>query len=378
MKNTDLLDVIGEVNAAYYEDMARNLSGRSVRIRRVIARFGAAAAVIGVMTVTAVTFASVFREGIQTTQQPANSGMQTASTDTQSTALSESSKPEQTMRTDLYEVMQTTTVTTTSEPVVTTTELILPFPADAEMPSNDLRQAVGSRFLVNWMSKSGVLAMTLNDVQLYDSLEDAGLTFDNLTESFREAHQNARDYYEKKSGSFMVDSADGVALYMFDPDGGEENLNNWFFIKGTLTVENINAVSGWKGITGLTYPDGSPVMYSDFDFGISGFGFGVLPNADPEKSNGKSYFGKYAFQAGMEYNQAEGMFYQDSYRRKYIHLEPGEAISFEVGAFLPKVYTEYMNQRYPLLQYEVGTDLRSYYMFGGQLFRPFVEISFDE
>ena len=138
MKNTDLLDVIGEVNAAYYEDMAQHFFGKRQRIRSIVMRFGAAAAVIGVMTVTAVTFASVFREGIQTTQQPASSGIQTASSDTQATDRSESSKPEQTLPTDLFEVVQNTTVTETSSPSETTTERIIPFPADTEMPDNSL------------------------------------------------------------------------------------------------------------------------------------------------------------------------------------------------------------------------------------------------
>ena len=379
MKNTDLLDVIGDVDAAFYDDMAQNLSGRKHPIRQFVSKFGAAAAVIAAVSVTALMFTSIFRDGIMQTQQPASSG--TAQSDSDETAVTvqsaESKQPLATLRTDLFEVVQTTTVTTTSEPTVTTTELIIPFPADMEMPDNDLKQSVGSRFLVNSLSKSGMLAMTLNDVQLYDSLEEAGLTLDDLTESYREALEAGRAYHEGKSGSFQVDTANASALYLFDPISGEEDTQNMCFIKGTLPVESIYEVYGMLGVSGLTLPDGSPVTFTDVDFGITSYGFGVLPSEEPAKSNGESYFGQSPRLLGMAYNQSEGMSYQDSYRRNYIHLEPGEAITFEVGTFLPKAYTTNQQMQFPYLQYEEGTDLKSHYMFGYQLSRPFVALSFE-
>ena len=379
MKNTDLLDVIGEVDAVFYEDMAENLSGRKHHIKRFVSRFGAAAAVIAAVSVTAVMFTSIFRDGIVQSQQPASSGTtQTASgEETAASQQSESEKPVETLRTDLFEIVETTTVTTTTEPPVTTTELIIPFPADMEMPDNNLRQEVGSRFLVNSMGKSGILAMTLNDVQLYDSLADAGLTFDDLTESYRETHAKAKDFFDGKTQSVSVDTENAAVMYMFDRESGEEDPENWCFVKGTLTVENINAVSGLSGMRGLTNPDGSPAEFDDFDFHVTYYGFGVLPSTEPAESNGKSYFGLTAFQSGLAYNQSEGMFYQDICRRSYIHLEPGEAITYEVGAFLPKVYTGSFREHYPFLQYEDGTELKSHYMFGGSLSRPFVELHFE-
>ena len=39
MRNTDLLDVIGEVDAAFYDDMAQNLSGRKHLIRQFVSKF---------------------------------------------------------------------------------------------------------------------------------------------------------------------------------------------------------------------------------------------------------------------------------------------------------------------------------------------------
>lgn len=378
MKNTDLLDVIGEVNAAYYEDMAQHFSGKRQRIRSIVMRFGTAAAVIGVMTVTAVTFASVFREGIQTTQQPASSRIQAASSDTQATDRSESSKPEQTLPTDLYEVVQNTTVMETSASAETTTELIIPFPADTEMPDNSLEQDVGSRFLVNQFCRSGILAMTVNEAHLYDSLADAGLTFDDLTESFRTDNEALRDFYEGRTNTVSTETANSALILMMNPDGGEENQQNWRFIKATITVENINAVSGFGGANGLTFSDGTHVTYSDFDFPINSFGFGVLPNREVIESQGKSFYGATLTMWGMQYNTSEKQFYTDSYRLSMIHLEPGEAITFEVGAFVPKIYTQFIDNHLNSIGYEIGTDLKQYYMFGTALSRPYVHFNFDE
>ena len=377
-EGTDLLDVIGEVNAAYYEDMAQHFSGKCQRIRSIVMRFGTAAAVIGVMTVTAVTFASVFREGIQTTQQPASSGIQTASSDTQATDRSEASKPEQTLPTDLYEVVQNTTVTETSASAETTTELIIPFPADTEMPDNSLEQDVGSRFLVNQFCRSGILAMTVNEAHLYDSLADAGLTFYDLTESFRTDNEALRDFYEGRTNTVSTETANSALILMMNPDGGEENQQNWRFIKATITVENINAVSGLGGANGLTFSDGTHVTYSDFDFPINSFGFGVLPNREVIESQGKSFYGATLTMWGMQYNTSEKQFYTDSYRLSMIHLEPGEAITFEVGAFVPKIYTQFIDSHLNSIGCEIGTDLKQYYMFGTELSRPYVHFNFDE
>lgn len=377
MKNTDLLDVIGEVNAAYYEDMAQHFSGKRQRIRSIVMRFGAAAAVIGVMTVTAVTFASVFREGIQTTQQPASSGIQTASSYTQATDRSESSKPEQTLPTDLYEVVQNTTVTETSASAETTTELIIPFPADTEMPDNSLEQDVGSRFMVNYLSKSGMLAVTLNDVQLYDSLDEAGLTFDDLTESFRENYDKASNYFEGKSDSFSIDQGNQAAEYLGNPEGEEEKDTNWRFIKARITVENINAVSIMSGLNGVVLPDNT-VRYdfSDYDFDLYSLGFGVMANRESEKM--RPEHGYYYMESGIHYNTAAGRFYDDSVRRDLIHVEPGEAITFEIGAFLPKFATPYLDHVTSFYGFDIGTDLKPFYFFGNSLARPHVEFHFDE
>ena len=379
MKNTDLLDAIGEADAAYYEDLAESLSGRRQKIRRIVSRCAAAAAVITVMTVTAVTFVSIFREGI-VQQQPAGSSSQTADSGPDASADTPASdEPMQTLRTDLFEMAETTTVTTASEPRMTTpAEVTLPFPADAEMPDNNLQQEVGNRFLVNSLSTSGVLAFTLQDVQLYDSLVDAGLTFDDLTESFRSEQASLKDFYEGRIFNISGSLANEALRTMMDPGGGEENQQNWRFIKATITVENLNAVSSLAQMNGAPMPDGSICNYSYFDFPINSYGFCVLPNREKIIAEGRSYAASRCSMWGMQYNTAEGMFYDDANRRDLIHVEPGEAVSFEIGSFVPKIYTQFVDERTMSLGYEIGTDLKPYYMFGISLSRPYVEFHFDD
>lgn len=380
MKSMDMLDLIGEVDEAYYEDMAHSISGRKRNIRRIAVRCGAAAAVIAVVSVTAVMFASIFREGI--VQQPAvgsTSQTQTASAET-SASESEPEKPRETLPTDLFEVVQTTAVTTTEEPeVTTTTALILPFPADAEMPDASLHQKVGNRFLVNSLSQSGVLAVTLTDVQLYESLDEADLTFDDLTASFREENQNLRDFYDGKTNSDDWSIQNGALGYMYLETEGDSIQQNWRFIKATITVENLNAVSWLGNQNGQIMPDGSVCSFDLYDFDTASLSFGVLTdcNALREKNPNDSFFPS-VMNCGNQYNSAEGRFYDDELRRSFIHVEPGEAITFEIGAFLPRIYTEKLESQ-AMLGYEIGTDLKPYYMFGtGGISKPYVELDFDE
>lgn len=381
MKSMDLLDWIGEVDEAYYEDMAHSISGRKRNIRRIAARCGAAAAVIAVVSVTAVMFANIFREGI--VQQPAvgsTSQTQTASAET-SAAGSEPEKPRETLPTDLFEVVQTTAVTTTEEPeVTTTTALILPFPADAEMPDASLHQKVGNRFLVNSLSQSGVLAVTLTDVQLYESLDEADLTFDDLTESFRQENESIRAFYEGKADEYELSKANSALQYMYYEKDGVSIQQNWRFIKATITVENINAISWWINLDGKPMPDGTVGSYGMYDFDTVSLDFGVLTdcNALREKNPNDSFFPS-VMMCGIHYNSAEGRFYDDEMHRSFIHVEPGEAITYEIGAFLPKTYTELIESNYNSLGYEIGTDLKPYYFFNsGGIARPYVEFDFDE
>ena len=375
MKSTDLLDAIGEVDSGYYEDMAQRFSGRRHQLRQFVSRFGAAAAVIAVVTLTAVTFAGIFREGIDM-QQPAGSSTAQTASDVSGSAVqsSETAEPLQTLPTDQFEMAEETSSAAAKESAVTTTELILPFPADAEMPDNDLRQEVGNRFLVNSLSQSGVLAVTLTDAHLYDSLEDAGLTFNDLTLSFREDIEAAKDFAELKTDSFET-AASSAAVHLLEPDDGQFE-QNWHFIKAAITVENLNAVSLYGKMRGVVLPDGSIGDYSDFDFPVNAFIFGVLPDREKAEAEGKAFAGNFG-RCGLHYNSAEGRFYDDFNRCDMIHLDPGEAITFEVGAFVPVTYTSAIHH-YMHLDHEFGTDLKPYYMFGINLNRPYVEFHFDE
>lgn len=380
MKSMDMLDLIGEVDAAYYEDMAQNLNGKKQRIRRTVTKFGGAAAVIAVVSVTAVMFTSVFREGIGQ-QQPAagsTSQTQTASAET-SASESEPEKPRETLPTDLFEIVGTTAVTTTEEPeVTTTTALILPFPADAEMPDASLHQKAGNRFLVNSLSQSGVLAVTLTDVQLYESLDEAGLTFDDLTASFREENQNLRDFYDGKTNSDDWSIQNGALGYMYLETEGDSIQQNWRFIKATITVENLNAVSWLGNQNGQIMPDGSVCSFDLYDFDTVSLDFSVLADREVVREKYNKMFFHSVMSCGNQYNSAEGRFYDDELRRSFIHVEPGEAITFEIGAFLPRIYTEKLESQ-AMLGYEIGTDLKPYYMFGtGGIDRPYVEFDFDE
>lgn len=362
----NLLDLMGEIDSAYIEDAANHLENSPRRFWQTLARPAAAAAIIGVIGFGAFTVAGVIRDGTALQNPPAGytetaySGTEPAET----SANAATAVPPETLPTDLFVEMTDTTATTTVTTTVTEPAVTLTLPADSELPDASIKQEVNSRFLINWMSESGALAATVKEAHLYDNFEEAGLTFDDLRQSFRENY------------SFALNYDDSGMHYQAFPDSRAEKVNqamqDYNFIKITLTLENLNAVSNLYALNNILLPDGS--IRGDFaqtdDFSASGFNFFVSYNPESEPNSGRSFVLQPA-----AYFSLEGQLYDDDARRSMFRLPQGESITFELGGFLPKTADETTSHS---LGYESGTNLAPYYCFGGMMARPYVEFHFTE
>ena len=398
MKAKDLLDIMGEIDAGLIEDAAGTAENSTPVISR-LSRYGAVAAAIGIVSISVYAIYSVVRDGIVQTQAP-QSGY-TSSADSGETGITSGTQSgtattQRTLPTDLY-VIETLESTTT-----TTTEKTLPFPADEEMPDASLEQEIGDRFLVNDLSQSGVIAMTVQKAEAFDSLEAAGLTENDLMQSYREGYSISQVHAssghgknkeectyaeyckdERAFGLSMIKYADVLA-----------NPENFRFIRLTLKIENINAISGlpsfWNQCRISIDPEKTsladgfnpfegdytvdPDFARDTDFDITKMYFTLHMDFERSYSN--------CIRSPIAYSSLSGQAYDDIYRMEWFSLEPGTAITTEIGTFVPKIYTEELDDAFVPDNWDsnipFGEDLLQRWYFGaGSISRPHVDLHFD-
>lgn len=373
MKHEDLLEVMGEIDPQYIEDAVRGSRSPKLLLRRLSPYAGGAAAVL-ILGFSAFVIYGVIRDGIAQQNPPAGytetaaslSGTeltQSAGTETGTAAVT--TAPPAELPSDEFIEM-----TVTEPPVTTTARVTLPVPANMEMPDAALNQSIGDRMSVNWLSESGVLAATVEDAQYYESYEDAGLEFSDLTEQFQRdqiyALRTGQDlyYYEHADINDTVQKEDIPLI--------QERLRDQYFVKIRVKLENINAISYLPQFNGR-YPLGNPddSYARDYDFDImQGFWFFAYSPDD-------SY--NLFVQINPQYFSAEGEEYPESSNEKrgWIYLPPGESKTFELGAFVPRRVTLHPHT----WQYdEKEAEALPYYCFGSasRNSKAFVHLGFGE
>lgn len=403
MKAKDLLDIMGEIDAGLIEDAAGTAENSTPVISR-LSRYGAVAAAIGIVSISVYAIYSVVRDGIVQTQAP-QSGY-TSSADSGETGITSGTQSgtattQRTLPTDLY-VIETLESTTT-----TTTEKTLPFPADEEMPDASLEQEIGDRFLVNnqQIVQNGVLALTVQKAQCFDTLEESGLTEDDLGRLFREDCYVSSGHGSYDDAKFTYASVEYLKEWDADKRYSSIKANpaDYRFVLLDIKVENINAISHLPGFWndclmpadsshryGTDYGDwvdcfepfmeGSvtdPNFARDYDFDLTPLYFQI--HTVNERKGGAAFFAQPA------YFSLSGQEYDDDFRSEWFYLEPGQALTCKIGAFLPRTMKpEFMSQyssdetewgpEYPA----IGDDLKDYYYFGsGGIARPHVDLHFD-
>lgn len=381
MKPDDLLELMGSVDDYFIEDAANHLEcSPRLTVQRLM-KPAAAAAVIGVVSLSVFVIAGVIRDGIAQQNPPAGY-TETAQSDagteeTISTMERNTEQTQETLPTDLFaEVTVTTTTTVTTVTDITTEPPeTLTVPANMEMPDASLQQGIHDRFLVNWMSESGVLAVTVDQAGCYDNIIDAGLNYDDMTTWFKD-----RVAYSK--GHASGTDADGnqferIEIFEYE-DQSITQIKNLMpdckFVKLTVTVENLNAVSSGYRWNGVQLPDGSTIddYAQEDDFDVRMFSF-FIPHNPEQKSKYNA-----GFTSSPAYFSLEGQLYDDTMRRALFRVSAGERVTFEIGGFLPA------EQGVPYVDstdcgYEIGTNLVPYYCFGsGSVARPHVELHFTE
>lgn len=410
MKAKDLLDIMGEIDAGFIADAAGSGEG-SPFIRR-ITRYGAVAAAIGIVSFSVYAICGVIRDGVLQ-NQPDAPGYSSAADSGSAAATLAPQDPQRetettckTLPTDLF-VLETLPVTTT-----VTTEKSLPFPADQEMPDNSLEQEIGDRFRLNnnTIVRSGVMAVSVLKAECFDTLEEAGLTDDDLIRSYRENW-----YMSSGNISRKISNEEEECWYTRK----EKRWNEWNsypvvqahpedyrFVLLTVKAENLNAVSGLLWWNDCRMP-ADLSRYEPFDrrndreddwFNPFGDDFIMDPNFardydfdftlntsfsihKADERQGRFY---YAYPA---YFSLSGQEYDDDCRSEWFYLEPGNAVTFKLGAFMPRTLTAEMlmnddfrdeskwDPKYPRL----GEDLKEYYYFGsGGISFPHVNLHFSE
>ena len=373
MKHEDLLEVMGEIDPQYIEDAVRGSRSPKLLLRRLSPYAGGAAAVL-ILGFSAFVIYGIIRDGIAQQNPPAGytetaaslSGTeltQSAGTETGTAAVT--TAPPAELPSDEFIEM-----TVTEPPVTTTEKVTLPVPANMEMPDAALNQSIGDRMSVNWLSESGVLAATVEDAQYYESYEDAGLEFSDLTEQFQRdqiyALRTGQDlhYYEHADINDTVQE-DDIPLI-------QERLRDQYFVKIRVKLENINAISYLSQFNGrypLDHPDDSYARDYDFDIMQQFWFFAYSPD--------RSY--DLIVQINPQYFSAEGEEYPESSNEKrgWIYLPPGESKTFELGAFVPRRVT--LVPRSAQVD-EKEAEALPYYCFGSGCMngKAFVHLGFGE
>lgn len=368
MKQNDLLEIMGEIDPQFIEDAARGSRSPKLLLRRFSGYAGAAAAVL-ILGFSAFVIYGVIRDGIaQQNQQPGYTG-HTASlsgtdiTETENASVT-TTQPAALPSDEFVEVTapaQTTAVTTT-------TALILTVPADMEMPDASLDQEIGDRISVNWLSKSGVLAMTVEDAAYYESFEDAGLKFEDLMEGFRTEQYysivNTRDENGNKEERLMENK-----LFEDEIRKIKDTLHDRYFVKVRVKIENVNAVSLLSEMNGIRMPDDMvDINYArDYDFDSMGLRF--FTKSPDEEYNLHIYELPAYFSAECE------AYPGDESRGGWFYLPPGESTTFEIGAFVLRQGE--MSPRRPGLERK-ETDVLPYCCFGCTAALPYVNLHFAD
>ena len=372
MKHEDLLEIMGEIDPQYIEDAVRGSRSPKLLLRRLSPYAGGAAAVL-ILGFSAFVIYGVIRDGIAQQNPPAGytetaaslSGTDlTQSSGTETGTAAVTTAPPAELPSD-----ECIEMTVTEPPVSTTEKVTLPVPANMEMPDAALNQSIGDRMSVNWLSESGVLAATIEDEQYYESYEDAGLEFSDLTEQFQMdqiyALRTGQDlhYYEHADINDTVQEEDIPLI--------QERLRDHYFVKIRVKLENINAISylsQYNGRYPLDHPDDSYARDYDFEI-MQGFRFFAY---SPDDS-----YNLFVTDC-PQYFSAEGEEYPESSNEKrgWIYLPPGESKTFELGAFVPRRVT-LIPRSVPFDEKEV--EALPYYCFGsGNHSRAFVHLGFGE
>ncbi len=365
MKHDDLLEIMGEIDPQFIEDAVRGSRSPKLLLRRLSPYAGGAAAVL-ILGFSAFVIYGVIRDGIAQQNPPAGYTETAASlpgTDltqisgSETATASVTTAPRAELPSDEF-----VEVIVTEPPVTTTAMATLPVPADMEMPDAALNQRVGDRMSVNWLSASGVLAVTIEDAQYYASYEEAGLVFSDFTEQFQEEQFYALGYKQDAVSSYTVQADDVRKI--------QELLRDQYFVKVRVKLENINAISSltqFNGIYPIDHPDDSYAR--DYDFDIKQFCFFAYSSDDDCQL---------VCQRWPMYFSAEGEAYPESrdQKRDWIYLPPGESKTIELGVFLPQ---HLARKEGTSLYAEQEVAALPYYCFGcGNISRPFVRLDLAE
>lgn len=404
MKSQDLLDLMGEIDAHLIEDAAETAGGSLLPKR--IARYGAVAAAVGIVCFSTYAIYGVVRDGIRQEQQPQSGHTDSAGTDTgfspQESDTHTDTVPattKNTLPTDLYviETCGSTTVTTT-----VTTEYTLPVPADMEMPDASLEQEIGDRFRPSndLFARSGALAFTVQKAECFDTLEEAGLTEDDLCLLFRKdccvSHGSISNGDEQLNDASIHLTFDDRYKYSYI----KAHSDAYRFITLDVRIENVNALSNLpdfyndcrmplnpfdhleidRWFDAFMDPCFTDANFArDYDFNSSNMIFSIHTANErtaPSINMPPAYFSL----SGQAYDR------DDAFRSDWFYLEPGCAVDCRIGAFMPKTLTTDMmfgdyqsetewGEEYPA----IGDDLKDYYFFGsGGISRPHVDLHFDE
>lgn len=381
MKHTDLLEAMGGIDSRYLEDAA-DPAGRTGRILRSMMRPAAAVAAVGILSVTAFSVWSVVREGIEQNTQPAYSESSAAASLTAVTAQTEqpegSAQPEETTALNEAETEATETVPLEEQlsvlpPVPDPGEYVTDLPEMPELPAHNFHPATGQTFRTNGICKSGTLLITVGELQIYDNMNDTGLTFADMTQEY----QHGEDSFDPNTRMFQFDSVTGE-ITSSDPTFSAGAC----FVKLQVTVQNIDGISGMTSLN-PDWENGNNVIYpqnfaGDYDFNVSNLCFGFLPDADnlTAETTNVSYMMRPC------YYSLSGIFPRPSNAYtlwadgQWFHLEPQQEITFEIGAFLPTIATDRIERQYGIPE---GESMLPFYAFfaGSGRANPYVEFHLD-
>ena len=276
------------------------------------------------------------------------------------------------------------------------------------MPDASLEQEIGDRFRINdnRIAQSGVIAVSVLKAECFDTLEEAGLTDDDLIRSYREnwymssgniSNGEEQCWYTRKEKRWNKWNTYPVV---------QAHPEDYRFVLLTVKAENLNAVSGLLWWNDCRIPADlsryepfdlrndreddrfnpfgddfvkDPHFARDYDFDFTLTTSFSIHKADERV--GLFYF------ALPSYFSLSGQEYDDDCRSEWFYLEPGNAVTFRLGAFMPKTLTAEMlmnddfrdeskwDPKYPRL----GEDLKEYYFFGsGGISFPHVNLHFSE
>lgn len=383
MKHTDLLEAMGEIDSRYIEDAAAGFGGRTQRLLHTVMRPAAAVAAFAILSFTAYTVCSVVRDGIS---QNTQSGYGETSADA-SPPVSEITEQTSGMQTEITAQMSET-VQTETVPAETKTpieeqisiqtsppdlsEYVKDLPEMPAVPEYDHHPKTEQTFRTNGICASGNVLITVGAPEIYDNMNDAGLTLADMTPEYQDISAKHPD-----SNNPSFDSVSGEIIAA-DP----VFCAQYCFVKTAVTIQNIDGISNRtlynpdpESGRNLGYP---PNFAGDYDFNASQMHFGFIPNADnlTAETTNLSHQVKpcyFSLTGVFERPTNEGTLWVDG---QWFHLEPQQEITFEIGAFLPKTATEMIAHFWGIPE---GESILPYYAFftGEGRERPYVEFHLE-